>query len=563
MKILLIDDDEIDRESIRRALRGQQGIQITEADRASEGLRLFGEQDFDLILLDYYLPEMDGLATLAELARADKPTTVIMLSNSEDDSVAAASIEAGAQDFIVKKDVTAGRLKRDILLAKKRFELERQVARSNLQLKVLAERDRLTGMANQHLLESWLYDMLAKVESQGPVALMVMDLDHFKFINDTYGHDFGDKVIHAVAKRLEALVPEGISIARLGGDEFALLCQGQSAEKSLLTAARHIIKGLQHQLQVDEMAVTVCVSVGISSCKVEGEPKVLLKEAEIAMYRAKKSNGSEVQIFHRDMEDVLARRVAIEEGINRVLAARGFFLEFQPQVDTHGRTCGFEALIRWPVGDESYYRPDEFIPVAEETQLISKIDYWVFVEAVKCLKGWQLQLDKKATVAINLSPIQLMHPQLSDKLRAACANEGVLPQDITIEITETALMNDDFITSQQIQKLSDDGFKVALDDFGTGYSSISHLLTHPIDIVKIDRSVLPKDMDATKHYSIFIGLTRMVASLGLITVVEGVETNWQYRMCQNLGVDKMQGYFIQRPMRMEDIDEQSYGRGLG
>lgn len=558
MDILLVDDDAVDRKAIRRVLKQNHSINLlSEAETVEQGLKLLNEQSYDVILLDYRMPKVDGIEMVIQLR--DRPnlgqTAIVMMSNSDDEQVALDCLHAGAQDFLQKGEINASRLKRAILHARKRFELERELYESYCKVKDMAERDALTGLFNRYHFEDALNMAIANNQRhEHSVALLILDLDRFKYVNDSYGHDAGDNLLQQVVQRIQGCLRDREIFARLGGDEFAIVLTDVERVYDVDKVARRILRVMQQTFQINEHEIRCSCSIGITLHPFNGESAgELTKYADIAMYRAKKQGPGQLCFFEEKMQQEFSERYQIEMAIRDVLKGDGFRLHYQPIVCAESKQLkGFEALIRWPAAEKQYF-PDEFIPVAEESRSINEIGRWVIIEAVRQLAVWQREYDPSLTIAVNLSPIQLCDSGLVKFIDKALQHFNVPAESITFELTETALLGGEQ-SKDCIAAINTLGCQIALDDFGTGFSSLSHLLSFPIDIVKIDRSILPESQDASKHLSILIGLSSMLRSLGLCIVAEGVETKNQSVLCQELLIDKLQGYYFAKPQPPEDIE---------
>lgn len=559
MDILLVDDDAVDRKAIIRVLEQNHSINLlSEAETVEQGLNLLNEQSYDVILLDYWMPQVDGIEMVIQLR--DRPnlgqTAIVMMSNSDDEQVALDCLYAGAQDFLQKGEINASRLKRAILHARKRFELERELYESYCKVKDMAERDALTGLSNRYHFEDALN--MAIVNNQRhehSVALLILDLDRFKYVNDRYGHEAGDALLTQVVNRIQSCLRGNEIFARLGGDEFAIVLTHVERVYDVNKIARRILRELEQAFKIQDNDVLCTCSIGITLHPFNGETSAeLTKFADIAMYRAKNQGPGQLCFFEDKMQKEFSQRYQIELAIRDVLRGEGFRLHYQPIVCANTKQLkGLEALIRWPPADKQYF-PDEFIPVAEESRCINEIGRWVIVESVRQLSVWQRDFDPALTVAVNLSPVQLCDSALVMFIDRTLARYGVTPESITFELTETALLGGEQ-NKNCIAAISALGCKVALDDFGTGFSSLSHLLSFPIDIVKIDRSILPESTEASKHLSVLTGLSSMLRSLELVIVAEGVETSDQSILCQALLIDKLQGYYFAKPQASEDIEK--------
>jgi diguanylate cyclase (GGDEF)-like protein len=558
LDILLVDDDAIDRETVKRALRNNASVtRLHEARSAEEGLKAVENDRFDVLLLDYRMPKVDGIEMVIELRGRPNlgETAIVMMSASDDEVLALSCLQAGAQDFITKSEITAAKLQRSIIQAKKRFELEKKLYDSYCQVRELAEKDSLTGLSNRyHFEEALKVSISNNVRFQSNIALLLLDLDHFKNINDTYGHEMGDKLLKCVARRINLCLRGNELFARLGGDEFAILITGLKYINDATAVAQRIIESLEAPIDIDEHTVQCGVSVGIAMHPHNADTaEELTKYADIAMYRAKKQGRNQLCYFEDAMQEQFSRCYQIETQLKAAVIQQDFELFYQPVINVQTKKIiGVEALIRWS-NSSLNSTPDEFIPIAEQTYLIDKIGEWVLEKAIEQISEWQSKFNKNLTMAINVSAVQLGQVSLLSTIKHFLNKYNVSADSIVLEFTETALLNKDEVSEKLINQLDELGCKLALDDFGTGFSSLSHLLNYPINIVKLDKSLLPADSSEVRHLSIVKGLAAMANIIGLHIVAEGVETQFQCDLCDSLNIDELQGYFFEKALPAKDI----------
>ncbi len=425
---------------------------------------------------------------------------------------------------------------------------------ANRQLKWLAHFDALTGLANRHQLRSQLSDWLAPAGGSAlPFAVLCLDLDHFKTVNDTLGHAVGDGLLQEVAQRLRARTRRSDTVARLGGDEFAVLLHGAAtvAEVELLTT--RLLDGLTAPCEGQGARIAVRASIGIAMAPRDGgDIDTLLSNADLALYAAKSAGRGEYRFFAPEMAAQTRRRLTIEQELRQALARGELALAFQPQVDlAQWRITGFEALLRWHNPLLGSVPPAEFIPVAEDAGLICEIGEWVLHQACRHAALWPGGL----TVSVNVSPVQAMSQDLRGVALAALQASGLAAEQLELEITESIFLNEAQATLALLHGLRAAGMRVALDDFGTGYSSLAYLRRFPFDTIKIDRSFVRELMprrDARAIVNMILGLAR---TLGMKTVAEGVEEPAQAGLLREHGCDAMQGYLAARPMAGADVPD--------
>jgi diguanylate cyclase (GGDEF)-like protein len=414
----------------------------------------------------------------------------------------------------------------------------------------MARHDPLTDLPNRASLREQLQQALARVHRGEMVALHYIDLDHFKNINDTLGHLFGDDLLKAVADRLRSCVREIDLVARLGGDEFAIVQVGVERPGDAAVLAQRVQDIVRKPLVFGDQEACVDTSIGIAIAPADGnDVEELLKSADIAAYAAKAAGRGTYRFFETEMDQRVRERRAIESGLRNALINGEFRLHYQPIVNLQtDRISTFEALIRWFNPERGQIGPSDFIPIAEECGLIVPIGEWVLRQACRDAASWP----DDVKVAVNLSPAQF-NKQLVQTVVSALASAGLPPRRLELEITESVLMQNTFATLQTLNQLHDLGVKFSMDDFGTGYSSLSYLRSFPFDKIKIDRSFVT---DLSRHENstaIIRAVTLLAESLDMMTTVEGVETQEQLDHVRALGCTEMQGYLLSPPRDVEAV----------
>ena len=417
-------------------------------------------------------------------------------------------------------------------------------------IRFLAEHDTLTGLCNRSSLQAQLRAIFEGGRSgDREGALLMLDLDGFKDINDTFGHDIGDAVLIAVAERLTADLRQADTIARLGGDEFAIIHLGSYAyEHDIVSLARRLIDSICRPIHVQGFEFAVGTSIGIACFPKDGESaEDLLKAADLAMYAAKSAGGGDAVVYRPDMSERLKRKRRLEQDLKRALENGDLDLHVQPQVDlSDGRLIGGEALLRWHHPELGPIRPDIFINVAEETGLILPLGRWVLEEACRAARLWSSNAST-VLIAVNVSPAQFTHQNLVDEIADVLDSTGLSPRHLELEITEGLLMRDQQLAIKTLAELDAMGVRLAIDDFGTGYSSLSYLKRFKVHKVKIDKTfVRDLELDEGDH-SIVRAVVMMSQAFGFKTIAEGVETEAQRERLIALGCDEAQGYLFGKP----------------
>jgi diguanylate cyclase (GGDEF)-like protein len=425
--------------------------------------------------------------------------------------------------------------------------LEREAAAAHMER--MAHYDGLTGLPNRRMFHDRLEQALRRARrARRPVAVLFLDLDRFKPVNDTLGHHVGDGVLRQVSTRLAAVLRQEDTLARLGGDEFTVILETLADRTDAAVVAERMLECLQPPFDMDGQEVVLGGSVGISIHPGDGDDaNALVKSADLAMYRAKQEGRNTFRFFAEDMQTGAARRMQLETALRHALARGEFRLEFQPQVEGEsGRLVGAEALLRWDNPDLGPVPPDVFVPILEDTGLIFPVGAWVLAEACARARAWDGA--GALRVAVNVSGRQLHHADLPDLVADVLADSGLAPERLELELTESVVMADAPAVVEAFRALTDLGVKLTVDDFGTGYSSLSYLKRFPIHALKIDRSFVQDLTTDEGDRAICAAVISMAHSLGLQVVAEGVEMAEQQGILTGLGCDLAQGYLFGRPM---------------
>ncbi len=422
-----------------------------------------------------------------------------------------------------------------------------------------AYHDLLTGLPNRALFKDRLGQAMVYAKRHGQtMATLFLDMDHFKVVNDTLGHLVGDGLLQALAQRLRECLREGDTLSRIGGDEFMLLLPHIRTRDNAAYIAQKILHSLKQPFNIDGHELYAGLSIGIAIFPDDGDSiETLIKHADIAMYHAKDHGRNDYKFFTQDLHKSFTGRLAIENEMRHALERREFEVFYQPQVAVQSqRVRGMEALIRWNHPQRGLVAPTDFIPIAEESGLITPISEWVMSAACRQARLWRDADMPPITMAINLSARQIEHPQFVEKFLQCLHKHMPDGNGIEIEITESTLMRDMDGAVGKLRKLADMGIEISIDDFGTGYSSLSYLKKLPINTIKIDRSFIH---DLTGHMNngstIVAGIAAMAKGLKLKVVAEGVETQEQLDYLQTLGCDTYQGFFFSRAVNAEAATE--------
>lgn len=442
------------------------------------------------------------------------------------------------------------------------FEDERQRAHEELtsrekELVFLATHDALTGLPNRTLILDRIEQTLTRARlKQEPVAVLFVDLDNFKAINDSLGHGIGDELLCAVAERLEGVIRETDALGRLGGDEFVVVADELSLAAGPELIAERLLEAFGEPFVLGEDGETLVhakASIGIAT-GIRPSAEELLRDADIAMYRAKWGGKSRYLVFESGMEDEVQSRLEIEMDLQSALADEEFFLVYQPTFDLHTMApTGVEALIRWRRPGRGVVHPEEFIPLLEESKLIGEVGAWVLREACAQAVRWQ-QDGRPLELSVNVSPLQLDTDELIDHVTEALDASGLAPETLTLEITETTLMTNPEETARRLNELKRLGVRIAVDDFGTGYSSLAHLRRFPVDVLKIDRSFVSQLEEGGEGEILLHTLVQLGKALEIETTAEGIESPSDLSLIRAKECDNGQGFLFTRPLSARDAE---------
>ena len=595
-RILVVDDIADNRAVLSRRLQ-RRGFSVTEASNGQEALDLVARSVFDLMLLDIWMPDIDGLEVLRRV-RSEKSQTALPIimctaNNSSTDVVDA--LEAGANDYVSKPvdfPVVLARVNAQVerklasekLAAANRalnhanVDLERRVAERTNELRAINERlqreiaqreqsdaqtlylayhDALTGLGNRVMFREAAQRALdVALVTKAPFAVFFVDLDGFKSVNDTLGHSIGDGLLKALAARLRDQLPEDVLIARLGGDEFGVLLSPCNDVESAARLANMIIDTIAAPVTVETHPLSVAASVGIAVAQgEESSIDEILKSADLAMYRAKDDgrgvNGpGTYRMFDPTMDEAAQSILRLKSDLRRALSQNEFELHYQPIVSAEtNQVKSFEALLRWRHPKLGMLGPNVFLPIAESTGLIVQIGDWILRQACRQATEWPDEIK----VAVNLSPVQFQRGAIVATAVSALAEAGLAPDRLEIEITESVLLDKTDRNLRILESLRELGVRISMDDFGTGYSSLSYLRNFPFDKIKIDQSFVRSLSQDGRSMTIVTAIAGLGQSFGIPTVAEGVETEDQIECLTMKGCSELQGRYYSMPVPANEI----------
>ena len=441
-------------------------------------------------------------------------------------------------------------------LARQLESFDGQMAINTAKLEKMAMFDVLTGLPNRNMLTFQIEKQLAgSIRDDRLVALMFMDLDDFKKVNDSHGHDVGDKLLKAAAMRISKPIRESDIASRFGGDEFVILLSNIESKKHVDTVAKKLIEEFKEPIIVDGVTFYVSISIGIAITNhSRATPVELLRHADIAMYEAKAKKGAEYRVYDATMNLKVMQKVELESEAREALRDNQFSLALQPQIEMHtGRLVGFEALLRWQHPKKGNISPADFIPLLENTSFMLELDYWVITRSTYLIRELKNSGYPDVKMAINLSAGQFLDPSLPEFLQQQIIKNDIAPDQVCLELTETVLVSDIKRATTIMQNIRDMGCMLAIDDFGTGYSSLSYLKSLPADYIKIDRSFVANIASSADDRNIVHSTISMVRNMGMQVVAEGIETSEQYELLCHFDCNLGQGYLISRPIPEVDI----------
>lgn len=421
----------------------------------------------------------------------------------------------------------------------------------------LAYFDPLTDLPNRRMLQDRLEQAIKRSRRQDTgMALLYIDLDRFKHVNDSLGHPAGDRLLKELARRFVAVLRDDDVVCRLGGDEFAVILHDVQHEEDVVPVASKLLRIVEEPVVLEEGELFVSASIGVSLYAKDGEDaKTLEKHADMALYHAKEEGKNTFRFFREELNRVVQERITFDQGLRHALARQELRLHYQPKIAlATGRVVGVEALLRWESSEFGMVTPDRFIPLAEENRFIVPIGEWVLRTACQQQVSWQQQgLD--LSVAVNLSAVQFKTPDLIERIAAVIAETGIRPDRLELELTESALVDQPDEVVLLLERLRGLGCGVSIDDFGTGYSSLSYLKAFPVSVLKIDRSFVQDLADDSGDRAIAQSVVDMADNLGMQTVAEGVETIEQHEILRQIGCNFVQGFMYARPLPAEQIPD--------
>lgn len=547
-KILIADDDPTILLLLKHILLAE-GYSVIEATDGWQVIECCNTNDLDLAIVDIVMPEMDGIEACRTInEQLASPPPVLMITALDDDVSVDSAFDAGAIDYVTKPinwSVFKNRVKHLVNAEKTRKAVRK-----------LEYHDHLTGLPNRVLLLDRLESAIFRAKrNRTHVVFFVIDIDNFKLVNETLGHEQGDMLLKSVAGRLQSHIRDTDTLSRIGGDEFGLIIENIEGVEDVAHLVTNFSGLLEHNVLLAQQNVHIKAKMGITLYPQDGaDMGTLLKNADIALHLAKKdSGGNSYCFFSPELSKKAFRRLNIENSLREAINNNQLVVHYQPKIRlVSGLPSGMEALVRWNHPEHGLIPPDEFISIAEETGLIVPLGEWVIKTACRQFYEWRRDKMDISNISINVSARQFKEQDLISLFEKILTDFDIQPSHIELELTESALLNNEDHAESRLSQLHDMGLKISIDDFGTGYASLSYLKRLPIDILKIDRSFTDGILHDSDDIAIINAITGLANALSLELVAEGIETVEQLDKIMALGITYGQGYYWSPPCGAED-----------
>ncbi len=548
---IIIADDDPSILLLLRHILTTENYEVTEARSGMEAIELCREFTYDLAIFDFVMPDVDGISACKEITfQISNPPPVLIITSLDDDVSVTNAFEAGAIDYVTKPinwSVFKQRVKRIVESEKNRQKVKR-----------LEFHDSLTGLPNRTLLLDRLESATMRAQrNKSMLALLMVDIDNLKLINETLGHNNGDKVISSVANRLRKKIRITDTLSRSGGDEFNLIIENIQQLEDVGLMAEKFARAIEHDMTIMDQEIHIKASIGISIYPQDGEDiSSLLSNADAALYRAKDKGGNTYEFYSPDLGKKARRRLELENNLRYALDNDELVVYYQPKVDLiTDEAYGMEALVRWNHPQQGIIPPDEFIPIAEEAGLIIQLGQQVIEKACHQFKCWQNENIPVTNISINVSARQFKEQDLVSILQKTLHKNQLDASHIELELTESTLLKNEQQAEAILNQLHNMGVKISIDDFGTGYASLSYLKRLPIDIIKIDKSFTDGILHDPDDIAIVNAIFGLAKGFEIKLVAEGIETQGQLDKIKELGVDYGQGYFWSPPLPADQYAE--------
>jgi diguanylate cyclase (GGDEF)-like protein len=548
--VVLADDDPSIRLMIRHVLESEE-FDIVEAADGIEAIKAVEKHHPALVLLDAVMPGIDGFTTCKQIK--DKGHTdipVMMITGLDDDASVERAYDVGAIDFITKP------IKWAVLKHRVKSVVATVVAERKVEL--LAYRDTLTNLPNRLLFADRLEHSIDRAaRHRESMALLLVDMDDFKLVNDSFGHDAGDKLIKAVGDLLSRSLRRADTVARLGGDEFAVIVEGIDGVEDAISIADNLSTILEHNVRLEDQETFTGASIGIAIYPDDGDDsRTLLKNADTALFRAKEKGRHCFQFYKPEMSVNAMERLELENSMRKALDEDQFVVHYQPTIDIHkNEIVGVEALLRWEHPDKGIIKPNDFVPLAEDCGLIVPIGEKLIRTAARQVKVWKDEGFENQNVSINIAPRQFRDMDIVALFKEVIHENDLDGSYFTVEVVEAALLDSESEIESVLKTLSGMGITIALDDFGTGFASLAYLKDFPVDIVKIDRMFVEGTPDSRENTAIVEAIAGVTRGLRLRLLAEGIENERQLQMLKGLGCQLGQGYYWSKALPADQYEQ--------
>ena len=564
LRVLIIEDSEDDTELLVIELE-RSGYEVVHqrVDTKAEMQAALKAYSWDIVLADYSMPQFSAIAALEVLKQLQLDLPFVIVSGKIGEDTAVSAMKAGAHDYLIK-----GKLSRLIPAVERELReavLREEYRSAQKRLRYLAYYDKLTELPNRTLFLEYLsseidcsLELVDGDRASNSIAVLLLSIDRFGSIKHSLGYVISEELLIAVARRLEQCITQikASIVARIGEDEFALIILEIENSDDLLNRAEHLYRKLIKPFEINNATICSTVSIGIA-LNLSGvrEPEKLLRWADTAMQYAKENFVKTSVLFDETMQSKAVEKLRLENDLQRAIDSQQLYLNYQPIVSlSTGDISCLEALVRWKHDSLGTIPPDKFIPICEETGQIISLGQWVLTQACSQLRSWKKSLsnNQALTISINLSRIQIYHPELILQIDLLLDSFNLEGKDLKLEITESTLMENTLAVTKVLEQLKEREIQLCLDDFGTGYSSLSYLRYLPVDIVKIDRCFIAETFNS-KNYDIVKAIVDLAHSLGLDVVAEGIENKEQLEILRGLGCEYGQGYYFSYPLEEANV----------
>jgi len=576
INILLVDDRPENLLALEAIIERDE-YNLIKAYSGEEALKYLLKYDFAVILLDVQMPGLDGFSTAKIIKAREKTKNIPILfitANNLDSEHIFMGYSVGAIDYILKPFdplILKSKVERFVelyVLNQKIIVQSEILEEKNKMIEHIAYHDGLTNLPNRRMFHDVMIQNLQNAKAKNEtLGLMYLDLDRFKSVNDSLGHLMGDRLLQQVSKRLLSVMRDKDFVARLGGDEFVIVLSNSDREQCL-EIAEMLLNSFKTPFHIDSFEFYITTCIGLSIFPYDGEDSnTLMRNADAALYRAKEQGKNEYKVYHSGMNIESYRKFLMQNELRKAIELDQFTLVYQPRIDLMTeKVVNAEALIRWNHPNWGVVKPDVFIPIAEESNLIFEIDKWVLKKVCEQINSWKKSL-QPFKVSVNFSAQHFLQRNLIKQIKEILDDFKVDPLMLEFEITETALLQNEEIVKQTLQQIKDLNIQISLDDYGTGYSSINYLREFPFDTIKIDRSYIQEITKKEKNSRIIVeSIITLVKKLGIHVVAEGVETEEQLNFLKTLQCNEVQGYIFSRPLSPDDfvqyVEKQNQESGL-